>query len=96
MKITDVRAMLLTAPIPKEKQYTSDLGTVVSQSTAIVVVETDEGITGYGEAKGTPVAMKDLVEHHPKPLLVGEDPTRVAYLWEKMCAPCDGAVGNLA
>ncbi len=84
MKITDVRAMLLTAPIPKDKQYTSDLGTVVSQSTAIVVVETDEGVTGYGEAKGTPIVMKDLVEHHLRPLLIGEDPTRVAYLWEKM------------
>jgi L-alanine-DL-glutamate epimerase-like enolase superfamily enzyme len=53
MKITDVQAMLLTAQIPKEHQYTSDLGTVVSQSTAIVVIETDEGITGYGEAKGS-------------------------------------------
>jgi L-alanine-DL-glutamate epimerase-like enolase superfamily enzyme len=84
MKITGVRAMLLTAPIPQEKQYTSDLGTVVSQSTAIVVIETDEGITGYGEAKGTPIVMKDLVEHHLQPLLIGEDPTRVAYLWEKM------------
>ncbi len=84
MKITDVRAMLLTAPIPKEHQYTSDLGTVVSQSTAIVVIETDEGITGYGEAKGTPIVMKNLVEHHLRPLVLGEDPTRVAYLWEKM------------
>ncbi|MGE3911472.1 MAG: mandelate racemase/muconate lactonizing enzyme family protein [Chloroflexota bacterium] len=84
MKITGVRAMLLTAPIPKDKQYTSDLGTVVSQSTAIVVIETDEGITGYGEAKGTPIVMKDLVEHHLAPLIIGEDPTRTAYLWEKM------------
>ncbi len=84
MKITDVRAMLLTAPIPKQHQYTSDLGTVVSQSTAIVVIETDEGITGYGEAKGTPVVMKGLIEHHLRPLVLGEDPTRVAYLWEKM------------
>jgi L-alanine-DL-glutamate epimerase-like enolase superfamily enzyme len=84
MKITDVRAMLLTAPIPKEHQYTSDLGTVVSSNAAIVVVETDEGIVGYGEAKGTPIVMKDMVEHQLRPLLLGEDPTRVAYLWEKM------------
>jgi len=48
------------------------------------VVETDEGISGYGEAKGTPVAMKGLIEQHLKSLLVGEDPTRVTYLWEKM------------
>lgn len=84
MKIRDVRVMLLTAEIPPDKQYTSDLGTVVSQSAAIVVVETDEGISGYGEAKGTPIVMKHLVEQQFKPLLVGEDPTRPTYLWEKM------------
>src|SRR3954471_8350705 len=76
--------MLLTAKIPEDKQYASALGTVVSQSAAIVVIETDEGITGYGEAKGTPIVMKNLVEHQLRPQLLGEDPTRVAYLWEKM------------
>ena len=84
MKIRDVRIMLLTAPIPKERQYTSDFGTVQSRSAAIVVVETDDGLTGYGEAKGTPLVMKAIVEHELKPLLLGEDPTRVTYLWEKL------------
>ena len=84
MKIRDVRAMLLTAPIPEGRQYTSDLGTIQNVSAAIVVVETDEGVTGYGEAKGTPQVMKGIVEHELKPLLLGEDPTRVEYLWEKM------------
>jgi D-galactarolactone cycloisomerase len=84
VKIRDVRAMLLTAPIPKDRQYTSDLGTVQAVHVAIVVVETDEGITGYGEAKGVPQVMKAIVEHELKPLLVGEDPTRVQYLWDKM------------
>ena len=84
MRIRDVRCVLLTAPIPPDKQYTSDLGTVQSFSAALVVVETDEGITGYGEAKGTPLAMKSLVEHELRPLLLGEDPTRVQYLWERL------------
>jgi len=76
--------MLLTAPIPAERQYTSDLGTIQAVSAAIVVVETDEGLVGYGEAKGTPQVMRGIVEHELKPLLLGEDPTRVEYLWEKM------------
>lgn len=84
MRIRDVRTMLLTAPVPKEHQYTSDLGTVVSFSAAIVVIETDEGITGYAEAKGTPQVMKGIIEHELKPKLLGEDPTRPQYLWEKM------------
>ncbi|MFN8525275.1 MAG: mandelate racemase/muconate lactonizing enzyme family protein [Chloroflexota bacterium] len=84
MKIRDVRTVLLSVPIPPEKQYTSDLGTVMSRSAAIVVIETDEGITGYGEAKGTPMVMRSIIEHELKPLLIGEDPTRTSYLWEKM------------
>jgi D-galactarolactone cycloisomerase len=84
VKIRDVRTILLTAPVPPERQYTSDLGTVQSQSAAIVVVETDEGLVGYGEAKGTPLVMKGVVEHELRPLLLGEDPTRAQYLWEKM------------
>ncbi|MHB1318980.1 MAG: mandelate racemase/muconate lactonizing enzyme family protein, partial [Anaerolineae bacterium] len=67
MKIRDVRCQLLTAPVPKEQQFTSDLGTVQAFHAAIVIVETDEGITGFGEAKGTPAAMKGLVEHELRP-----------------------------
>jgi L-alanine-DL-glutamate epimerase-like enolase superfamily enzyme len=51
-----------------------------------VIVETDDGLTGYGEAKGTPVVMKVLVEDVLGPQLVGEDPTRVEFLWETYSA----------
>jgi L-alanine-DL-glutamate epimerase-like enolase superfamily enzyme len=84
MKIRDVKVMLLTAVVPPERQYTSDFGTVTKRSAAIVKIETDEGIIGYGEAKGTPQVMKGIIEHELKPLLIGQDPTQVTYLWEKM------------
>ncbi|MCL5027027.1 MAG: mandelate racemase/muconate lactonizing enzyme family protein [Chloroflexi bacterium] len=84
MKIRDVKVMLVTATIPPERRWTSDFGTATKSSAAFVKVETDEGVTGYGEAKGTPLVMKSIIEHELKPLLVGEDPTRVTYLWEKM------------
>lgn len=84
MKIRDVRTMLLTAAVPKERQWTSDFGTILAFSAAIVVIETDEGITGYAEAKGSPQVMKVIIEHELKPLLVGENPVQIQYLWEKM------------
>jgi L-alanine-DL-glutamate epimerase-like enolase superfamily enzyme len=65
-------------------RWTSDFGTNTKQDVAIVIVETDAGLTGYGEAKGTPVVLKVLVEDVLGPQLVGEDPTRVEFLWEKM------------
>lgn len=84
IRITDVRCVLLSAPVPENQQFTSDLGTVRAFHAAIVIVETDAGITGYGEAKGSPVVMKAIIEHDLKPLLIGQDPTRVRLLWEQM------------
>ena len=83
MKIRDVRTLLLTVPIPKDRQYASDIGTIHSRSAAIVIIETDEGLTGYGEALGPPLVMRGIIEHQLKPLLVGEDAARITYLWEK-------------
>ncbi len=84
MKIRDVKVMLLTAKVPPERQYASDFGRVTSRSAAIVKIETDEGLVGYGEAKGTPMVMKSIIEREFKPQLIGKDPTNVTYLWEKM------------
>jgi D-galactarolactone cycloisomerase len=83
MRISNVRVLLLSAPIPPERRWTSDFGTNTRQDIAVVIVETDAGLVGYGEAKGTPVVMKVLVEDVLGPQIVGEDPTRVEFLWEK-------------
>jgi len=84
VRIRAVRTLLLSAPIPPERRWTSDFGTNTKQDVAIVVVETDEGLTGYGEAKGTPLVMRALVEEVLGPQLIGEDPTRPEYVWEKL------------
>ncbi len=60
MRISNVRVLLLSAPIPPERSWTSDFGTNTKQDVAIVIVETDAGVSGYGEAKGTPVVMRHL------------------------------------
>ena len=68
MKITDVKHYL-----------TMD----VNSNATFIQIETDEGITGYGEATNhfLPQAslgmLKDLT-----PYLIGEDPERVEYLWQ--------------
>ena len=84
MKISNVSTMLLSVPIPEQHRWRSDFGVNRKLDAAIVVVETDEGLIGYGEAKGSPLVVKAIVESRLKPLLVGEDPSRIAYLWEKM------------
>ena len=51
----------------------------------LVVVETDEGLTGVGEAglTGNELAVSGAIEHL-KPVLIGQDPTRIEHLWQTM------------
>ena len=50
-----------------------------------VVVDTDEGISGVGEAgiTGRELAVAGAVEHF-KPLLIGEDPARTEHAWQTL------------
>src|SRR5690349_3386309 len=50
----------------------------VGLAETVVAVETNAGITGYGQG-GTP----DLLRYAAS-LLIGEDPTRVEYHWQRM------------
>lgn len=50
-----------------------------------VVVDTDEGIYGVGEAgiTGRELAITGAIEHF-KPILIGEDPFRIEHIWQKL------------
>jgi L-alanine-DL-glutamate epimerase-like enolase superfamily enzyme len=56
---------LLSAPIPPGRRWTSVFGSNSKQDVAIVIVDTDDGLTGYGEATRTPVLMKVLAAATP-------------------------------
>jgi L-alanine-DL-glutamate epimerase-like enolase superfamily enzyme len=51
---------------------------MINQSSNIVTIETDQGITGIGEG-GT----KDMIEHCGA-MIIGEDPSRIDHLWQMM------------
>jgi galactonate dehydratase len=92
MKITEIRTYLMHVGAPSLKSWAAD-GSFGVQSYSknltgtrnwlFVKVVTDEGITGIGECSGWPrvieTAVKDL-----SGLLVGEDPTHIERLWQKM------------
>jgi len=50
-----------------------------------VVVDTDEGIYGIGEAgiTGRELAVQGAIEHF-KPLLIGQDPFRIEHIWQML------------
>ena len=87
MKITDVKAIVLKLP---EISSAAD-GT---QDDLIIKVETDEGITGYGEVDTAPYVGKAIVDAYMshgtcyglKEVVVGSDPFDYEQIWNEMWA----------
>lgn len=78
MKIRTIRLGSLSVPL--KKPFKTALRTVTEVTTNVVVVETDEGVCGYGEAPPTAVitgdsngAIRGAVEERLRPLLTGRD-----------------------
>ena len=51
MKIKSVKASCVHIPIPPERQHTSDFGRTLSFDGTLVRIDTESGMTGWGEAK---------------------------------------------
>ncbi len=85
LKITGVEAIYLRLPQVKEQ---CDSG----QDALIVRVTTDAGIVGHGEVDSNPMGAKGVIDgpfSHTATtglarVVVGEDPFRTEYLWQKM------------
>lgn len=85
MKITEIKTFLMQAGSPPDRAWASDGRghQTGSRNWLFVKVCTDEGIYGVGECSGWPrvieTAVKDLAS-----VLVGEDPTHIERLWQRM------------
>ena len=86
MKITNVRAHVLRSQLPQPFAFSQ--GWVSSRGATLVEVETDEGITGWGEAlcQGLqpPEIAAAAVNGVLKSLVVGADPLQPEVLWHRM------------
>ena len=86
MRITDFEAIVLRQPA------VDDAIADGSQDDLVVLVHTDDGVTGIGEVDSAPEAVRALVDAPGSHaiaaslhgLLVGEDPSDVERLWQKM------------
>jgi L-alanine-DL-glutamate epimerase-like enolase superfamily enzyme len=90
MKISNVEAFWLRCPIPKEKQHKSDYGLLTDFDMTLVVVTTEDGLQGFGEAKaavgssGVCASIVSCIENELKPALIGKDARNITRLWEEM------------
>jgi D-galactarolactone cycloisomerase len=95
MKITDVEPIVVSWP-PFENSFWTSLNRIGQVSELVVLVHTDEGIIGLGEAHGGSMHYIDntgvahisgagsTVTDILKPLLIGENPLDNERLWSKM------------
>lgn len=90
MKIVDVEAVWLSAPLDASVQHTSDFGRIRSFDSVLVTITTDTGLRGFGEAKAgvgsaaNCAALVTLLRAEMRPQLVGEEPRDVQRLWSKL------------
>ena len=86
MKIRQVRAHVLRSAL--EQPFAFSQGWVSSRGATLVEVQTDEGITGWGEAlcQGLqpPEIAAAAIEHVLKGLVVEADPLQPEVLWQRM------------
>ena len=83
MKITAIDTCVLTVPTPKPMALQYPHHKIV-----VAQISTDEGVRGLGYSLsfngGGAEAVHTYLETRLKPALIGEDPTYVERLWEKM------------
>jgi D-galactarolactone cycloisomerase len=86
VKITQVRAHVLRSAL--EQPFSFSQGWVSSRGATLVEVQTDEGVTGWGEAlcQGLqpPEIAAAAINHSLNNLIVGEDPLQPEVLWHRM------------
>jgi D-arabinonate dehydratase len=84
MKIVDIRATPLSYRC--DPPYGSAGGMQAARGGVLVEVETDDGVTGIGEAGVGGGSARHVIEHQLRPMLLGEDPLLIEGLWQKMFA----------
>ncbi len=90
MRIKTVKAWWIQIPIDEVRQHTSDFGRLRTFDSAIVRIETDDGVIGWGEGKnaagsaGQYGTLVYLLNNEFGPMIVGRDPADITHIWEDL------------
>jgi L-Ala-D/L-Glu epimerase len=91
MKISSIEACPVTIPLKPERVMVNALGVHTVSNLVFVAVHTDDGLTGYGEATGSPTWSGETqagtlaaIRQILSPLLIDQDPIEVRSLAKAM------------
>jgi L-alanine-DL-glutamate epimerase-like enolase superfamily enzyme len=88
MRIKKVQAWWVKIPIETQRQHRSDFGRLQTFDSAILRIETDDGIVGWGEGKnaagsaGTYGTLVHLLNNEIGPMLIGRHAGDIGPIWE--------------
>jgi L-alanine-DL-glutamate epimerase-like enolase superfamily enzyme len=86
MRITKIAAVPISYRVPQGQNVTLGIGRAVKRDAVLVKVETDEGITGWGEAHHgrAPGAIAKLIDTTISELVTGMDALDVVGVWKRV------------
>ena len=84
MKITNVRCVQLVRRLDHVQRNSCSARR--ERWFTLVLVETDAGLTGLGDAFGDPLLIPTIIERRLAPMAVGLDPLDVAAVWKRLFA----------
>ncbi len=88
MRISNIEAFWVRCPIEREKQHRSDYGLLTHFDMTLIVVTTESGLQGFGEAKaavgssGSCASIVSCIENEIKPQLLGKEAHEITRIWE--------------
>ncbi|MCE7029677.1 mandelate racemase/muconate lactonizing enzyme family protein [Jiella avicenniae] len=86
MKIRAVNVHPISHEIPNNSGATMGVGRMVKRDAVLVEIETDEGVTGWGEAHHgrSPGAIAKLIDTTLKPMILGMDAFDTTAVWHRL------------
>src|SRR5947209_12141317 len=84
MQITDVRAVQLTRRCERPQRNSREARS--ERKFTFVVVQTDAGLTGLGDAYGDQTLMPAIIERRLRPMALGLDPCDIPAVWRRLFA----------
>ncbi len=84
MKITKIDTHIVSVPLANP--WEMGIGTAYRRDELLVLVHTDEGLTGLGSAYHAHAAqaVKGIIDYKVAPVVLGEDPLAIQQIWEKL------------
>jgi len=90
MRIKSAQAWWVSIPIETSRQHRSDFGTLTTFDAAILRIETEDGLVGWGEGKnaagsaGVYAALVHLLNDEIAPQLIGRNAGDITAIWEML------------